>query len=66
MKRNVSVVRNILISGKIIKEMPDTVACGTPCIYRPVIAERGFRSQGRMFEIFGVQSNTGTGLPPSS
>ena len=37
MKRNVSVVRfkfrcNILISGKIIKEMPGSVASGTPCI----------------------------------
>ena len=36
-KRNVSVVRfkfrcNILISGKIIKEMPGSVASGTPCI----------------------------------
>jgi hypothetical protein len=36
MKRNVSVVRfkfrcNILISGKIIKEMPGSVASGTPC-----------------------------------
>ena len=35
MKRNVSVVRfkfrcNILISGKIIKEMPSSVASGTP------------------------------------
>jgi len=34
----VSVVRfkfrcNILISGKIIKEMPGSVASGTPCIY---------------------------------
>ena len=37
MKRNVSVVRfkfrfNILISDKIIKEMPGSVASGTPCI----------------------------------
>jgi len=37
MKRNVSVVRfifrcNIPIIGKIIKEMPDSVASGTPCI----------------------------------
>jgi len=37
MKRNVSVVRfkfrcNILISGKIIKEMPGSVASGTHCI----------------------------------
>jgi len=37
MKRNVSVVRfkfrcNILISGKIIKEMPGSVANGTHCI----------------------------------
>jgi len=37
MKRNVSVVRfkfgyNILISGKIIKEMPGSVASGIPCI----------------------------------
>ena len=37
MKRNVSVVRfqfrcNILISGKIIKEMPGLVASGTHCI----------------------------------
>jgi len=37
MKRNVSVVRfkfrcNILISGKIIKEMPSSVASGTHCI----------------------------------
>jgi len=37
MKRNVSVVRfkfrcNILISGKIIKEMPGSVASGTDCI----------------------------------
>ena len=36
MKRNVSVVRfkfhfNILISGKIIKEMPGSVASGTSC-----------------------------------
>jgi len=38
MKRNVSVVRfkfrySILISGKIIKEMPGSVASGTHCIY---------------------------------
>jgi len=37
MKRNVSVVRfkfccNILISGKIIKEMPSSEASVTPCI----------------------------------
>ena len=37
LKRNVSVVHfkfrcNILISGKIIKEMPGSVASGTPCI----------------------------------
>jgi len=37
MKRNVSVVRfkfrcNILISGNIIKEMPGSVASGTPYI----------------------------------
>jgi hypothetical protein len=37
MKRNVSIVGfkfrcNILISGKIIKEMPDSVASGTPYI----------------------------------
>ena len=37
MKRNVSVVRfkfrcNILISSKIIKEMPDSVASGTYCV----------------------------------
>ena len=37
MKRNVSVVRfkfrcNILISGKIIKKMPGSVASGTHCI----------------------------------
>jgi len=37
MKRNVSVVCvcsrcNILIIGKIIKEMPGSVASGTPCI----------------------------------
>jgi len=37
MKRNVSVVHfkfrfNILISGKIIKEMPASVVSGTPCI----------------------------------
>jgi len=39
MKRNVSVVRfkfrcNILISGKVIKEMPGSVASGTRCIIR--------------------------------
>ena len=42
MKRNVSVVRlivatrssNILISGKIIKQMPCSVASGTPYSYR--------------------------------
>jgi hypothetical protein len=38
MKRNVSVVcvkfrSNILISGKIIKEMPGSLASGTPFIY---------------------------------
>ena len=32
MKRNVSVARNILISAKIIKEMPGSVASGTHCI----------------------------------
>jgi len=37
MKRNVSVVRfkfrcNILISGQMIKEMPGSVASGTPCM----------------------------------
>ena len=39
MKRNVSVFRfkfrfNILISSKIIKEMPGSVASGTPCIIK--------------------------------
>jgi hypothetical protein len=39
MKRNVSVVcvcseSNILISGKIIKEMPGSVASGTHCSFR--------------------------------
>jgi len=38
MKRDVSVVRfnfrcNILISGKMIKELPVSVASGTHCIY---------------------------------
>ena len=38
MKRNVSAVRfkfrcNILISGKIIKEIPGSVASGTPCTF---------------------------------
>jgi len=42
MKRNVSVVRfkfrcNILISGKIIKEMPGSVASGTPYISFPCL-----------------------------
>jgi hypothetical protein len=32
MKMNVYVVRNILISGEIIKEMPGSVASGTRCI----------------------------------
>jgi hypothetical protein len=41
MKRNVSVVRfkfrcNILISGKIIKELPGLVGSGTSCIGHPV------------------------------
>ena len=41
MKRNVSVVcvfsaPNILISGKIIKEMPGSVASGTPCMIKNV------------------------------
>jgi len=45
MKRNVSVVRfkfrcNILISGKIIKEMPGSVASGTSCIFSTVIGLR--------------------------
>ena len=35
MKRNVSVVCNILISGKIIKEMPGSAASGTHCIINP-------------------------------
>jgi len=40
MKRNVSVARfifccNILISGKIIKEVPGSVASGTHCTFRP-------------------------------
>ena len=30
--RNESVVRNIFISGKIIKEMPSSAASGTHCI----------------------------------
>ena len=39
MKRNVSVVRfkfrcNILVIGKIIKEMPGSVASGTQCMFR--------------------------------
>jgi len=42
MKRNVSVVRfkfrcNILISGKIIKEWPGSVASGKPYIYYAVV-----------------------------
>ena len=41
MKRNVSVACvvisfNILISGKIIKEMPGSVASGTPYTFQPV------------------------------
>jgi hypothetical protein len=44
MKRNVSVDRfkfrcNIHISGKIIKEMPGSVASGTPYIYIYIISE---------------------------
>jgi len=44
MKRNVSVVRfkfrcNILISGKIIKEMPGSVASGTHCSSRMMVPE---------------------------
>jgi len=47
MKRNVSVVRvcsrcNILISGKIIKEMPVSVASGTYCILNLVRNLAGF------------------------
>jgi len=54
MKRNVSVVRfkfrcNILISGKIIKEMPVSVASGTHytyiCIYIYIERERERESQ---------------------
>ena len=47
MKKNVSVVRfkfrcNILISGKIIKEMPGSVASGTHCIlYILALLSRG-------------------------
>jgi len=45
MKWNVSVVRfkfrcNILISGKIIKEMPGSVASGTHCIISHFKGER--------------------------
>jgi len=41
MKKNVSVNRfkfrcNILISGRIIKEMPGSVASGSPCMYHQV------------------------------
>jgi len=48
MKRNVSVVRfifhcNILISGKIIKEMPDSVASGTPYRTGPYIRSQPLR-----------------------
>ena len=53
MKRNMSVVRfkfrfNILISGKIIKEMPGSVASGTPCIrqtYTDGIIKRYFSTR---------------------
>jgi len=50
MKRNVSAVRfkfryNILISGKIIKEMPGSVASGTHCISKPWDNSLGFESR---------------------
>jgi hypothetical protein len=45
MKRNVSVVRfnfrcNILISGKITKEMPGSVASGTHCTFMTCVGTR--------------------------
>jgi len=45
MKSNVSVVWvcgrcNILISGKIIKEITDSIASGTHCIKAAIIADR--------------------------
>jgi len=48
MKRNVSVVRfkfrcNILISGKIIKELPSLVASGTPYRTGPYIRPQPLR-----------------------
>jgi hypothetical protein len=49
MKRNMSVVRfkfrcNILISGKIIKEMPGSVASGTPCTFITILYMYMFRA----------------------
>ena len=60
MKRNVFVVRlkircNILIIGKIIKEMPGSVASGTHCTmvkfsrFRPGVAQRVGRSIALLF-----------------
>ena len=45
MKRNVSVVCfkfrfNILISGKIIKELSGSIASGTPCIFLYLVKEK--------------------------
>jgi len=50
MKRNVSVVHfkircNNLISGKIIKEMPGSVASGTHCILKPIVYNRLYKTE---------------------
>jgi len=48
---------NIFIGATIIKEMPDSVASGTPCI--TLTAEAPVRSQVSPCEIYSRQSGTG-------
>jgi len=57
MKRNVSVVRfkfryTILISGKIIKEMPGSVASGTHYMFRHLLAIVRFSSRKLMILLY--------------
>jgi len=68
MKRNVSVVCfkyrcNILISGKIIKEIPGSVASGTHCVsYSKTLEKEVIKDTGLKLEISKLSPSLNTGF----
>jgi len=71
MKRNVSVVRfkfrcNIPISGKIIKEIPGSVASGTPCTVEEGFLFKSKHDYVMMFFIIMLTTCFGLNNGPSS